>query len=313
MSKFLGLDTSNYSTSVALFDTLSSRMVMVKEFLPVAKGEKGIRQSDAVFHHTKQLPEVLSRLGAKAAELAGIGVSVSPTDEKGSYMPCFTVGQSLGKSLSALLEVPLYECSHQRGHLAAAAYGAGRIDLLLKEFLAVHLSGGTTELLKCSPAAEGEIRTSRLAGSLDLKAGQAVDRLGVRLWMQFPCGKELEELALRSEKRYNPSVRLFGADCSLSGLENQYNRMLSEGERPEDVARFCFDYLGAILRKMTEQAVKNESNKTVLFAGGVMANSIIREAVSSCCDAVFASPEYSSDNGAGAAILAAMKAGELFV
>ena len=80
----LGLDTSNYTTSAAFFG--DSEMDSRGMILPVKEGEIGLRQSDAVFHHTRQLPEVLSMLGDKIGGAKVIGVSERPRDAKDSYM-----------------------------------------------------------------------------------------------------------------------------------------------------------------------------------------------------------------------------------
>ena len=194
---FLGIDTSNYTTSSALFDgerVLENR----KMLLPVKQGEKGLRQSDAVFHHVRQLPQVLGPIleGLEDRPKA-IGVSLAPTTEEGSYMPCFLVGKNTAGLLGQAWKVPVEGFSHQQGHIAAALYSAGKLELLEKRFLAFHVSGGTTEALLVTPGEKGVPQVNRVAHSLDLKAGQAVDRVGVMLGLGFPCGPELERLALK--------------------------------------------------------------------------------------------------------------------
>ena len=146
MSLFLGIDTSNYTTSVALYDSATGEIAQKKQLLPVREGQLGLRQSDAVFHHTAQLHTLFGELleGVNPREIAAIGVSTRPRPVDGSYMPCFTVGENTAKILSAVLRVPLFVFSHQEGHIAAALYSAKRDDLFDKEFLAFHVSGGTT-------------------------------------------------------------------------------------------------------------------------------------------------------------------------
>ena len=65
-----------------------------KLLLPVKPGEKGLRQSDAVFHHVKQLPQVLEPI-LEMGPAGVVGVSITPRSEMGSYMPCFLVGQGI--------------------------------------------------------------------------------------------------------------------------------------------------------------------------------------------------------------------------
>ena len=62
MPYYLGIDTSNYTTSCALYNSDTDTVVHRKKLLPVKKGELGLRQSDAVFHHTVQLPELMREL-----------------------------------------------------------------------------------------------------------------------------------------------------------------------------------------------------------------------------------------------------------
>ena len=306
---FLGIDTSNYTTSSALFG--ENRVVENrKKLLPVKAGEKGLRQSDAVFHHVRQLPEVLGPLleGLKEPPRA-IGVSVSPTTEKDSYMPCFLVGKTTAHLLGNAWGVPVEEFSHQQGHLAAALYSAGKLDLLERRFLAFHVSGGTTEALLVTPGEDGTPQVSSAARSLDLKAGQAVDRVGVMLGLPFPCGPALELLALQWEGKVTYRPVLKGADCSLSGIENQCRALLDKGEPPEEIARHCLEAIALVLDRMCETLLEELGDLPVVFSGGVCSNSLLRRRLSSKYGGYFAAPEFSSDNGAGAAVLAWRKRG----
>ena len=223
MGCFLGIDTSNYTTSVALYDSVTGEMKQQKKLLPVAKGNLGLRQSDAVFHHTKQLPDLVEALTSDIV-LTAVGVSVKPRLAEGSYMPCFLCGEGLARSLAAITGAELYRTSHQTGHILAALYSAGRLDLLSREFIAFHVSGGTTDCLICRPDDENIIDITEAGTSLDLKAGQAVDRAGLMLDLAFPCGPALEELALKSTKKFKVKPVIRGTDCSLSGLENKCKR-----------------------------------------------------------------------------------------
>ena len=302
MSLFLGIDTSNYTTSVALIDG-DNKVVQKKRLLPVKDGERGIRQSDAVFHHTKVYPELLEELLKDVLEpITAIGVSVTPTTEKGSYMPCFLVGESVATSLSSALKVPLFKFSHQQGHIAAALYSANKTELFNSKFIAFHVSGGTTDAVLCE-AENNTLKITPVASSNDLKAGQAVDRIGVKMGLLFPCGKELEKLALKSEKIYKNKIKLYDGDCSLSGLENKCLKMLENGESKEDTAKFLLTYIADTLSEMVKNIFSEYGELPLVFAGGVMSNSIIREIITSRFHAFFAEPEFSCDNAAGIAVL----------
>ena len=303
MSLFLGIDTSNYTTSVAVIAS-DGRVIQKKRLLPVKPGERGIRQSDAVFHHTKAYPELLEDLMKAVSEpISAVGVSISPTTEKGSYMPCFFVGESVATALSSVLNVPLFKFSHQQGHIAAALYSANKTELFSGKFIAFHISGGTTDAVLCE-CSNNTMKITPVASSNDLKAGQAVDRIGVKMGLLFPCGKELEKLALKSEKIYTNKIKLYDGDCSLSGLENKCLKMLQSGESNEDTAKFLLSYIADTLSEMVKDIFGKYGELPLVFAGGVMSNSIIREIITSRFNASFAEPEFSCDNAAGIALLA---------
>lgn len=304
MSFFLGIDTSNYTTSVAIFNSESGEMISEKKLLPVTDNACGLRQSDAVFAHVKQLGEVAQKVISSLNQpISAIGFSISPCDFEGSYMPCFLVGKMVAQCLSVAYRVPAFAFSHQRGHIAAALYSVGALDMLNKDFLALHISGGTTDLLKVSPDNDGVILVQNIGKSLDLKAGQAVDRVGVMLGLKFPCGPELEKLALNSEKSFNIKPYIRGLDCSLSGIENKAGKMLENKEEPCDIAKFCIDYIAKTLCQMCEQAAKKYTDIPFVFAGGVMSNIYIQSLLKQKFGGYFAKPCYSSDNAAGIAVL----------
>ena len=310
MSEFLGLDTSNYTTSAALFDGVSCRQK--KQLLPVKEGEKGLRQSDALFHHTRLLPGLLEEL-LQGSDIRAVGVSTRPRNVEGSYMPCFMAGETAARCICAALGAPLYRTSHQVGHILAALYSCCRLDLALgdKPFIAFHVSGGTTDCLLVSPDKDKVLSCCEIATSMDLKAGQAVDRVGIALGLAFPCGAELERLALNSsaEFRIHPTVR--DGHCCLSGLENICKKMLHGGTQSCDVALYCIKYIEAALIKMTEYAVGRYGDLPLVYAGGVMSNGIIRAGISKSFNAEFAEPALSSDNACGTAVFAAIKDGAI--
>lgn len=306
--KILGLDTSNYTTSAALYDTGNGTMTKSGKLLPVKKGELGLRQSDAVFHHTKQLPEVMAELFAGNPEIPdAIGVSVRPRNAEGSYMPCFLCGEGLADSISSMTGIPVYKTSHQIGHILAALYSAKRLDLAERKFIAFHVSGGTTDCLLCEPDSENIIKITGIGTSLDLKAGQAVDRVGLMLGLDFPCGKQLETLAAKSDESFRVKPVLKDGSCCLSGVENQCRKMLETGTKPEDIALYCLSFIYESVRGMTEYALKKFGNLPVVFAGGVMSDRIIREKLEQDFESYFAEPDFSCDNAAGTAVFASMK------
>ena len=294
--RFLGIDTSNYTTSAAVCEEDGGISRSIRQLLAVREGERGLRQSDAVFAHTVNLPGVIAQLGRVIP--TAVGVSVTPRDCPGSYMPCFLSGKAAASAVASLLGVPLYTFSHQRGHLAAALYSCGREDLCDKEFLAFHVSGGTTELLHVK---NREIQP--IGGTADISAGKAVDRIGVTLGLRFPCGAELERLAAAAAGNVKPRVSVDGCRCNFSGLENLAAELVRKGTPPGEVAAFVLASVGETLVRMTEGALRLYPGLPVIYAGGVMSNRLIRPALSGRFDAYFAEPQFSCDNAAGIALL----------
>lgn len=306
----LGIDTSNYTTSLALYNIEDNSVEHIRKLLPVKDGSIGLRQSDAVFHHTQQLPKLFKELFANLdnnAEIKAIGVSVAPRDGQGSYMPCFTVGSGAAEILGTALSVPVYRFSHQSGHIAAAIYSSKHFELFGERFLAFHVSGGTTEAVIVEPDDDNIFHVTPVGKSLDLHAGQAVDRVGVSLGLSFPCGAELEKLALNCKDKVTVKPCIKGTDCCLSGVENICAKMLDEGVNHPKIALTCLKYIGESIGGMCDAALKEYGDMKVLFAGGVMSNSIIRTDLSSRFNCVFSKPEFSSDNACGTSVLAAKK------
>ena len=304
----LGIDTSNYTTSAALYFSDSGKVIQKKKLLPVKSGEKGLRQSDAVFHHTVQLHSLVSQLlKEENVKIDCICASGVPCMQEGSYMPCFLVGLNTAECMASACKVPFFRTSHQHGHIAAALYSCGKLELLEQRFLAFHLSGGTTQALLVEPDEREILRCRVVAESLDLKAGQAVDRVGLMLGLDFPCGAALDVLAQKGT--VNDKIRPFvtGGNCSFSGVENKCRKMIDDGREKEDVARYCIEYISAGLDKMTQYLLREYGNLPLLYSGGVMSNSIIREKFQNQYGAFFAAPEFSSDNAAGVAVLGFLK------
>ena len=308
MALYLGIDTSNYTTSTALYNSETGEMKQSIRLLPVKKGELGLRQSDAVFHHTQQLSELFSSLMTDVnEEIKAVAVSSRPRPVDGSYMPCFTVGLNSAQMLATALNVPLYTFSHQEGHISAALFSADMTELFSKEFLAFHVSGGTTEGLLVKPNEFCGFDIELVAETLDLNAGQAVDRVGLMLDLQFPCGKELEKLALDFTENIKVKPCLKGANCCLSGVENICKKLLNEGKSKEYIAAYCLKFIEETIFIMTEKLLEQYGDLPVVYAGGVMSNSIIQKNLKSKNNCVFSKPEYSCDNSAGIAYLAYRK------
>lgn len=302
----VGIDTSNYTTSFSVLTEKGELLANVKRLLPVKPGECGLRQSEAVFAHVKNIPLILEEAEKHlhGKNVVAVGVSEKPRNLDGSYMPCFLTGVALANGIAKTNGAHLYKFSHQCGHIMAALYSSRTEHLLDGEFASFHVSGGTTELLRVSGCETG-FCARIVGGSKDLNAGQVIDRIGVHLGMPFPAGAYLEEAALSYGLRIpRGKVAVEGTYANLSGLENMAIRMYQESEDPNKTAAFVLDYIGNSILKMCENYIETYGKTPFVFAGGVMCNSIIRTKLSKSLEAYFAEPQMSSDNAVGIARLA---------
>ncbi len=308
---YIGIDTSNYTTSVAVADAQGQVVANLKAPLPVKEGERGLRQSDALFAHTKNLPGLMEQLqmllheGDHPLHIRGVGYSARPRSVQGSYMPCFLAGVSTARAMAAVTGAPTVECSHQDGHIMAAMYSAGAIEHLMREpFAAFHVSGGTTELLYVRPREDG-FDVELLGQSLDLHAGQAVDRIGVAMGMHFPCGPAMEAAASECHAKIpKPRISVSGCDCHLSGLENLATALYQSTSDISLTAAYTLDFIAATLLAMCDGVCEKYGSLPLLFAGGVMSNRRIQNTIAARYpSAYFATPAFSADNAAGVALL----------
>lgn len=297
----VGFDTSNYTTSVALFDGTAGENC--SQLLPVGQGQLGLRQSDAIFHHTQSLPELSGRLFSHIPQdsIRAVGVSTRPRAVEGSYMPCFLVGYSHAKLLSDVLKVPLFSFSHQQGHVAASLWSADRMDLMDTPHLAWHLSGGTTELLLVEPEGKS-VRCQKIGGTTDISAGQLIDRTGQLLGLPFPAGKHLDILSQGERTPDFFRVKCPELQFSLSGVQNQVEKYYEKTGSREKTAAFALASVVWAVEKATKNAMKAYPGLSVVFSGGVASNAMLRTNLA-YLQPVFAQPQYSTDNAMGIAIL----------
>ena len=306
---YLGIDTSCYTTSCVIIDSDFHIVGEARKLLEVKLGERGLQQSNMVFQHTKVLPKLMLEL--PQVPISGIGVSGFPRREENSYMPAFMVGLGQGETLSHILNVPLYIFAHQENHILAALRDLEHIPT--EPFLALHLSGGTTELVYCHYQGEGIFESHIIGGSKDLQGGQYVDRIGVAMGLPFPAGKHLESLALQTTE-YEPlpsSMKdgwiSFAGPCSAA--MRRINKTMSDLDK-SNLARAVFTSMGNALEKMITYHIKEKPVHTLIAVGGVMSNSLLRKRMETFCKRNHmtlhvAQPQYSVDNATGNAFGAA--------
>ena len=298
----IGIDTSNYTTSIAFFDGTQGENC--SRLLPVKAGELGLRQSDAVFAHVKSLPELSGRLFShiRAENITAVGVSTRPRAVEGSYMPCFLVGYSHAKLLADTLRVPLVEVSHQQGHVAASLWSAGHMELMDQPHIAWHLSGGTTELLLVEPEGKN-VRCTKIGGTSDISAGQLIDRTGQLLGLPFPAGKHLDALSQGAADKEVYRVKCKDMTFSLSGIQNKVQQYYEKSGDGAETAAYALRCVAFAVSAATRQALEAYPGLRVVFSGGVASNSMLRQTLSPF-DPVFAQPQFSTDNAMGVAVLA---------
>lgn len=310
MRVVLGIDTSCYMTSVALCAAddggADGPFFQQRQLLTVAQGERGLMQSEAVFQHVSRLPGCIEKLLAEhpQAQIVSVCASVRPRPQADSYMPVFRVGEGTGRAIASALRVPFFETTHQQGHLRAA-----RVDTALQAenpHLALHLSGGTTEVLLAR-----DLDIALLGGTADLHAGQLIDRIGVAMGLSFPAGPQLEQLAMRGESQARLPASVQGLTCHFSGAETQALRWIQAGtQAPEVVAAEVFDCVARTVSRLILAGCEQAQVQDALLGGGVASSALIREAVAArvakrnrAIRLHFARPELSGDNAVGVALI----------
>lgn len=348
----LGLDSSCYTTSCAVVDMDGVTVARGSVRVPVRRGELGARQSFAVFSHVTNLPDVIEQVIGDARRrgeirLCAVAASTRPLPEDTSYLPVFRVSGGFGRALASCLGVPFVEVSHQVGHLMVAWPLERWLPGGPESALALHLSGGTTQLLELSRVAEGggsaKWVVAVLGDSADIHAGQLVDRVGARIGLPFPAGRQLDELArackgaaeggggvtqtmppaeVAGRLRLPSAVR--GYDLSFSGACSMAERALDAGVCPAEVARAVFDCIAKSCEKIIRKAMESRScpGTDVLVVGGVAASSALRARMTQRLEhpAVgatlwFPDPALCEDNSVGVALagVAYMRFGLKFI
>jgi N6-L-threonylcarbamoyladenine synthase len=307
---YLGIDTSYYTTSLALVDDAGRLLEDQRRPLVVKAGERGVAPPQAVWSHLKALPEVAAPLlRAYGREIVAVCASVKPRPIEGAYLPPFQVSESFGRTIAAALGVAFYPSTHQEMHIMAGLWSAENPPVG-EQFLAVHLSGGTTELLRVTRR-PGGFDEELLGGTQDLHAGQFVDRVGVALGLPFPAGPHLEKLAAGGQfgKVTLPSS-VQGWTVSFSGPETAAQRLVGKAAGA-DLALAVLGCVAKTLEKWLRMAVAETGLREILIVGGVAANQFLRARLRERLEhpAVgarlsFAQPRFSTDNAVGTALLA---------
>ena len=290
---YLGIDTSCYTTSLFFMDREGHAAAEARRILKVKPGGCGLQQSEMLYQHTRNLPELMEEAAqGHRFTVRGIGVSARPRPREDSYMPAFLAGLGFARSLAALYGIPLWQISHQENHLEAALWSANGPDA--DRFLFLHASGGTTDLLLAEKD-NTHYKLTEIGGSLDLHAGQFVDRVGVALGLGFPAGPALEQLAEQHTEIPEIPVSVHKTKVSLSGpctwvlraigkagqdaaVSNPSAHASEEGGSPTaaNIAAGVQWGLAETFVRMIRNGAAEHNVKDVILAGGVCANRWIR-------------------------------------
>lgn len=301
---YLGIDTSYYTSSLALVDETGRLLEDRRRPLPVPEGLRGVAPSHGVWEHLNAMPSMVEEvLAGRRDQIAAVAASVRPRPQEGSYLPAFRVGEGFGRSLAAALGVPFIPTTHQEMHVMAGLWSSDRAPQG-ERFLAVHLSGGTTELLQVTRR-RGGFDEELLGGTQDLHCGQFVDRVGVALGLPFPAGPHLERLAAGATAPVSIPAFVRGRTVGFSGAEAAALRLVGKVNAP-DLALGLFHCVAKTLEKWLRPAMAETGLHEVLIVGGVAANLLIRERLRSRLRAnlSFAAPRFSVDNAVGVALIA---------
>lgn len=311
----LGIDTSCYTTSLAVVDQNGNLVCEKRRMLNVKKGARGLRQSEGFFQHVMNLPELLEEIRDNVdMDMIGcIAVSTRPRNQEGAYMPVFVAGEKFAKTLALGLGLPMFTTTHQDGHLMASAKSCGFDHTV--DHLSVHLSGGTSEILK-SQWNQNEFIVEITGGTLDVSAGQLIDRVGVALGFDFPCGKHLDGIWGKSSKNLRFPVSVKGSYFNLSGAETYGLKYAEAGEKAEDISKGLFEAVTRTLEKSLLKASEESGIKTILMAGGVSSSKYLsthlpKALKASGVDVHFCEPAYAADNAIGVAILGSLNRGDI--
>ncbi|WP_066500226.1 hypothetical protein [Abyssisolibacter fermentans] len=310
---YLGIDTSAYKTSIAIIDDVGKVVCDLRKLLDVKKGSRGLRQQEAVFQHLNNLPDLFEKAREiiDYSNIINVVASTRPRNVEGSYMPVFNVSKVQAQIISSLLDVPIINCSHQDGHIGAALLGCNK--LAVKDFLLFHISGGTTELLNVHRVKPFEFKVKVIGGTKDISCGQLIDRIGVKMGLEFPSGIELEKLAMDGviipEKLPQNIDKTW---INYSGAETYFYKLIDKSYKASNIARSVLYVVAKTLSSSVLNAIKDNSGiKSIIFAGGVASNiyirDLIKEDLSDKLEVYFPDIKYCSDNAVGNAYLGYMR------
>jgi N6-L-threonylcarbamoyladenine synthase len=218
--------------------------------------------------------QALAQAGCTRQDIDAVAVTYAP-----GLIGAVLVGLSFAKSVAFGWGVPLIPVHHLRGHIAANYLAFPDLE---PPFLALAVSGGNTMIVDV----EDYTRMKILGATRDDAAGECFDKAARVLGLPYPGGKPMDELAQQSQGGVYtlPRAKVDGAelDMSFSGLKTAVVNLAHHAQQvgePLDRAALARDFADAVSQELVPRVVKAarlSGRKTVVAAGGVAANSIIR-------------------------------------
>ncbi|MBS3964930.1 MAG: tRNA (adenosine(37)-N6)-threonylcarbamoyltransferase complex transferase subunit TsaD [Methylomonas sp.] len=299
----LGIETSCDETAVAIYHPQKGLMAHVLHSQIATHNEYGgvVPELASRDHVRKLLPligRVLQDGKLTGADIDGIAYTAGP-----GLMGALLVGAATARSLAWAWNIPAIAVHHMEGHLLAPML---EDDAPALPFVALLISGGHTLLIEVS--AIGRYRL--LGETLDDAAGEAFDKTAKLLGLSYPGGPALSRLAETGKPRFQfprPMTDRPGLDFSFSGLKTSVlNTFNNSKQTTQDKADIAFAFQQAIAETLTikcHRALQQTGLKTLVVAGGVSANTAIRQQLGTMTTAehariYFPRPEFCTDNGA---------------
>ncbi len=311
--KVLGIETSCDETGVAIYDSSAGLLAhRVHSQIDLHAAYGGVVPELASRDHIRLLP-ALVRQTVEAAACAVSDVDAVGYTSGPGLAGALLVGAGFAEALAMALDVPALPVHHLEGHLLSPLLSS---DPPKFPFVALLVSGGHTQLM----SVDGVGAYRLLGETLDDAAGEAFDKTAKLMGLGYPGGPQLAALAVEgSAGRFalpRPMLRSGDLDFSFSGLKTAVLNVVSSTQwRADYAADLAADFQAAavdVLVSKSMAALKLTGLKQLVVAGGVGANTMLRQELDRACArkgarVFYPEPELCTDNGAMIAFAAALR------
>jgi len=278
--KVLGIESTAHTFGIGIVD---ENYNILEDRRVAYKPKEGIVPMEAAEFHIKNIDKLTK--GIDFSEIDLIGVTNGP-----GLPPCLRVGIEFSKKLSEKLKKPLIGVNHCQAHIEI-----GKILCCTKNPIVLYVSGGNTQVIYYNQGYK------ILGETQDIGLGNALDKLGRVVGLEFPAGPKIEKLAKKGKFIILPySVK--GMDLNFSGILSEAIRKINKGINVEDILFSFQEICFSMLAEVCERAMAATEINELLVVGGVAQNKRLQEILRIMCiergAKFYAVPkEYSSDNG----------------